>query len=301
MQNIWAKLNFGVVVVLVLVVAGALARGAWGGPLDPPAAPGSTMKTLEQVEPRTPISSVPYTISQPGSYYLTGDLTGVAGSSGISVTASDVTIDLNGFTLIGVPGSTDGISAAAGPNRIAVLNGRVRNWGVHGVNLQHAHDGRFERLQVSDNASVGIYAGSGSIISDCTAHHNGYGIYVTSEVSTMDGGIVRNCVVSYNTSDGIVVTDGVLVKDNESKSNALAGIHVVGTRNRIEGNNVTDNRSWDEWGSTVGWGIEVDAANNFIVNNGSSNNWWDFVIAPGNVVGAVEGGFVTKPWSNVVY
>ncbi len=301
MQNIWAKLNFGAVVVLVLVVAGGLARGAWGGPLDPPAAPGSTMKTLEQVEPRTPISSLPYTISQPGSYYLTGDLTGVSGQPGISVAASDVTIDLNGFTLIGVPGSTDGIFAAAGPNRIAVLNGRVRNWGVHGVNLQHAHDGRFERLQVSDNASVGIYAGSGSIISDCTAHHNGYGIFVTAEASTMGGGIVRNCVVSYNTSDGIVVTDGVLVKDNESKANALAGIHVIGTRNRIESNNVTDNRSYDPELGYRGWGIKVDGTNNFIANNSATFNQWNFDIVAGNVVGAVEAGMATKPWSNVVY
>lgn len=273
MQNIWAKLNFGAVVVLVLVVSGALARGVWGGPLDPPAAPGSTMKTLEQVEPRTPISSLPYTISQSGSYYLTGDLTGVSGQPGISVTASDVTIDLNGFTLIGVPGSTDGISAAAGPNRIAVLNGRVRNWGAHGVNLQHAHDGRYERLQTSDNVWVGIYAGSGSIISESTSHHNGWGIYVTSEASTMDGGIVRNCVVSYNTSDGIVVADGVLVKDNVSKANAFAGIHVVGTRNRIEGNNVTDHYWYDDfWGIYIGTGIKVDGAYNFIANNSAAWN-----------------------------
>ncbi|MBA7679146.1 hypothetical protein ES703_87429 [subsurface metagenome] len=33
------------------------------------------IKTLDEVEPRIPISSVPYTISESGSYYLTGDLT----------------------------------------------------------------------------------------------------------------------------------------------------------------------------------------------------------------------------------
>ncbi len=41
------------------------------GPLAPPGAPAPTFKTLQQVEPRTPISALPFTISQPGSYYLT--------------------------------------------------------------------------------------------------------------------------------------------------------------------------------------------------------------------------------------
>ena len=44
------------------------------GSLTPPGAPGETMKALAQVEPRTPISSLPYTISESGSYYVTGNL-----------------------------------------------------------------------------------------------------------------------------------------------------------------------------------------------------------------------------------
>jgi len=67
------------------------------------------MKTLDQVEARTPISSLPYTITQPGSYYLTADLQGVAGQDGIYVPVDNVTIDLNGFALIGVAGSYSGI------------------------------------------------------------------------------------------------------------------------------------------------------------------------------------------------
>ena len=44
-----------------------------------------------------PISSLPFTIGNCGSYFLTSCLTGSPGSDGITVTADDVTIDLNGF------------------------------------------------------------------------------------------------------------------------------------------------------------------------------------------------------------
>src|SRR4051794_212724 len=39
-------------------------------------------------------------ISQPGSYYLTNNITGDPGKNGISVQADNVTLDLNGFALI---------------------------------------------------------------------------------------------------------------------------------------------------------------------------------------------------------
>ena len=40
------------------------------GSLTPPGAPAATMRSLDQIEPRLPISSLPFSISQPGSYYL---------------------------------------------------------------------------------------------------------------------------------------------------------------------------------------------------------------------------------------
>src|SRR4051812_21725528 len=76
------------------------------GSLAPAGAPAPLMKTLDQLEPRTPISSVPYTITNAGSYYLTTNLTATAGNNGIIVSADHVTIDLNGFMLSGAGGFT---------------------------------------------------------------------------------------------------------------------------------------------------------------------------------------------------
>jgi hypothetical protein len=62
------------------------------GALTPPGAPAPTMKTLAQIEPRMPISSLTYIISAPGSYYLTTNLTCIGGSAnGINISSSDVT------------------------------------------------------------------------------------------------------------------------------------------------------------------------------------------------------------------
>src|SRR5262245_8811913 len=71
-----------------------LAQGA----LTPPGAPGPTMKSLDQIEARTPISSAPFIITQPGSYYLTTNVT-VSSGDAITINANNVSLDLNGFTI----------------------------------------------------------------------------------------------------------------------------------------------------------------------------------------------------------
>src|SRR5436190_16486373 len=104
------------------------------GPLTPPGAPAPTMKTLDQIEPRTPISAFGTTLTTPGSFYLTTNL--VSGSStgdGILVRASNVTIDLNGFSIISTTtaGGTDspaGIridGSLSTISNVRVCNGRI--------------------------------------------------------------------------------------------------------------------------------------------------------------------------------
>ena len=98
MLTFWPRINTVLLLVTLLAVIGLFATRAYGGPLDPPGAPASTDGVRGQ---GTPISSLPFAITQPGRYYLTRNLTGPGNANGITITAANVTLDLNGFTLDG--------------------------------------------------------------------------------------------------------------------------------------------------------------------------------------------------------
>jgi hypothetical protein len=69
----------------------------------------------------------PGAITAPGRYVLTGNLTPPPGSNGINVLAPSVTLDLNGFQIIGA-GVATGISG--GGANLTVRNGKVTGFGV---------------------------------------------------------------------------------------------------------------------------------------------------------------------------
>src|SRR5262245_18522147 len=123
------KTTLSLLVLIALQVTSTLAQG----PLAPPGPPSPLFKTLEQIEPRRPISSLPFVISQPGSYYVTTNLVGAPGQNGITITADCVTIDLMGFEIRGVAASLSGIFINGGV-RSYIYNGCIRAWSLDGVN-----------------------------------------------------------------------------------------------------------------------------------------------------------------------
>jgi len=85
------------------------------------------MKTLAQIEPRTPISSAPTTLTQPGSYYLTTNIAVTTGNA-ITITADNVTLDLNGFTASSTEASPAGTGIMLSGDRahIHICNGHIK-------------------------------------------------------------------------------------------------------------------------------------------------------------------------------
>jgi hypothetical protein len=156
----------------------------------------------------------PYTITQPGSYRLSGNLTVAdANTNAIDIFANNVTIDLNGFSIIGpVVCTGEGINLKCSPNGIGagvhagvaswgitVFNGSVTRMGYFGINL-YSHSSSVERVHADFNGTGGIYV-TDATVSGCTANFNGRsGIEVNS--STVSGN-----TANHNFNYGIVVGD----------------------------------------------------------------------------------------------
>ena len=173
-----------------------LALPAFGqGSLTPPGAPGETMKTLAQVEPRTAITQVPVVISNSGSYYFTTNLVcSVSSPQAIRVITNDVSIDLCGFTLEGTPGlPMVGIYQDA-QSGLHVANGFIRGFEGNAINAGGSAN-IFRALTIS-SGFYGIGTGPLALVEDCAIHDlanepgNCIGIYC--DVNS----VVRNCTVS---------------------------------------------------------------------------------------------------------
>jgi hypothetical protein len=186
------------------------------GALIPPGAPAPVMKTLQQIEPRSPIFAIPTNITQPGSYYLTTSLTGALGN-GIVIAANNVTVDLNGFELVGAPGNS-GISSDSSRFNLCVRNGTIRGWGGSGVDTGNIDHSLFHDLRLLANGSYGLIAGDNSVIKSCVATSNLIGI------AAAEGAAVSDCVARHNTRIGISVNSGSTLRGCVASANRSLGI-----------------------------------------------------------------------------
>ena len=242
------------------------------GILTPPGAPAPSMKTLSQIEPRTPITSLPFEITNRGAYYLTQSLTG---TNGILVSTNDVDIDLNGFTLVGPTNPVMGISFYSTTN-VTIRNGSLRNWKDVALIGHGISNLRLESLDLSDN-NTAISLGGAAIIRNCMISRCISGIFAD------EGTVVENCIVKNITTTGISVSDGMVLNCTAS-DNGQSGIFGVRTivRNCTAARNGTSGIYINGEGSIVdcrsalndGPGIQVAGgcivARNHVANNGYS-------------------------------
>lgn len=304
---------------------------AHAGPLDPPAGPiAPTMKTLDEVEARTPVQSLPgsasaiHVINQPGSYYLTGNITGEIGKSGVRITANDVTLDLNGFSLIGVTDSLHGVHMPSFKQNVVIRNGNIRVWDGDGVQSRIDH-GRIEGIIATANGGWGIdnavtstfstviarseaYANRGggirgggfSLITDCVVWGNtgtGAGVLVGGSSS------VVGCTASFNTGTGIETgAQSSVIDCNVVSSGSTRTAISIGSRSTARDNSVKLSSSASGilvgTASTIdsntvtslsagGFGIRTTGSGSIIIRNTVHGMTLKFDIAAGNSVGPI--------------
>ncbi len=247
--------NGSVRAALLAVVA--LGAPALAGPLNPPAGPvAPSLKTLDQVEPRVPLGTdtTPgdadsvFKITASGSYYLTQNLSAQNAKHGIEIAAPRVTLDLNGFTLIGLVfqgSSLDAITVSAGsPDQIRIENGSIFFWGDRGIDAQTTNGLVLRDLFVRGCGSDGIVAGFDSLIDNCVSEDNGGDGIRANERSFIDSciasendgtginsivrGKVSDCIGNRNLGYGILIGAGGRAESCVADLNTLSGFFVGG-------------------------------------------------------------------------
>ncbi len=165
------------------------------------------------------------TISASGSYRLTSNLSPTAAVNGIQSVSgtSHVTLDLNGFAIIGSASALQGIFIDAGVDW-EIRNGVVRGFAEHGISDSASGSGhRAIDVRAIDSGLYGIHlTARGSLIRDCYASGNLAGLAVGPE-GTITGSTSENNVGGIS-SDGITAGRGSRVAGNVSSGNAGDGI-----------------------------------------------------------------------------
>lgn len=225
------KAVYVAVLSCLLMLSAAFGQGS----LTPSAAPGATMKTLQQVEPRIPIpgGTEPYTISARGAYYLETNMYRT-----LTIAADNVSVDLMGF-IIDPSSATDAIDIPGNQENLHIHNG-ILTGGNAGIDARYLRgsNSRFEDLIVSDFSYCGLYIGSDCLVRNCLLLTNGsYGIQ-SSSAGRLE---VRNCRVIGTAGDGIEADNESIIVGNTVEGSGGFGIQLDGTGSYVADNIVRDN------------------------------------------------------------
>jgi len=193
----------------------------------------------------TPITTVPYTINTPGNYYLSAGLAAPGNDNwAIIITANNVTLDLNGSDLLGVPGSTDYGIYVNGTSNVTIKNGSLNETPangngapayVYGIVLLNAVNTTIDNIQiVSAIYPIVDTSGVGNQVKNCTINTSAFGIIFSA---------CSGCVASDNILTGVnlyaLLTQsslGCLFKNNTVHYSAGVPGMILGSMDQYSGN-----------------------------------------------------------------
>lgn len=240
-------------------------EGTAGAPLWKPISGSAAPSDCES---RIPISTLPYEISSSGSYYLTQSID-AGGAAGINISASNVTIDLNGYTI-----SSDGSGAASGifcstaVTNITIKNGIITTWGGHGINATNATHCTLQDIQASNNNLSGISTGNSARVHGCNTSEN-----LFDGINTGMQSNVTYCTATGNGTDGIDINSNSSVSECLATDNGQNGIE--GSTNCQVSNSTGNNNAEDGISLSIAGIISTSTANSnghdgFDINSGAN-------------------------------
>ena len=246
-------------------------------------------------------STGPFTILTSGVYQLTGPISATTGST-ITISASDVVLDLNGFVVSNSLASTGIAINVTGSSNVDICNGTVSNsaFGVQTASSTSNH--RILNCDIVSSSNTAIWARANSmLIKYCRIFSSG-SIAFRFDTSTSNSN-VEDCEVIGYTGTAFSITAGskhriirCAAQDTDSLGTAFSisasnieivdcdilnggtGISVTGSNCIIIRNNVQ---------GVSGTGIDASTTNNYVAQN----------IAKGNVTnygGSVSSTFIAS-------
>lgn len=185
----------------------------------------------------TDSAGFPVTITEPGSYRLASNLaTADEDDSLIFIQSSNVTLDLNGFALLGPVTCSDtpvsGCAPEAGDGSgvrvvgsqvesgVNILNGSIEGMGLRGIDCFQPC--RISHVHVAQSGAQGISATNNAVVENTIAARNGSSGIVVS-------GVVRNSQAVGNGLRGITTQGSGMVEGCLAKQNGQVGIFVAGS------------------------------------------------------------------------
>ncbi|RMF75666.1 MAG: right-handed parallel beta-helix repeat-containing protein [Acidobacteria bacterium] len=232
---------------------------------------------------RIPIHSVPLTITEPGSYYLSRDVVHSGGGEAITIAASHVTIDFAGHTLTKQNAGNYTVALDGDYTDITIRNGRIEGGNI-GIRLRNTLGADFavlvEDMEISGALNEGIYVQGHSLVGSSQAVIRDNLIHDTG-----NDGISLRFMWGGRVEGNVVQDPGQDAGDHGIYLHSCRGVTV--TRNTVAYAGGDGIRVWYSWYVAVDW-------NHVTYNSGWGVNLFDgdrIVFSNNRAYGNGSGGF----------